>query len=99
VGLGYIRVGGVCRDFSKNLTIRLQTSSHITPNPVIHMGWTSIIFLYVSGMAWGLMPVLRRNFAMPLEQCAVSLAGPVSNLILGTVGVVLAVVRARSERR
>ena len=74
-----------------------KTSGHITPNPVIHMGWTSIIFLCVSGMAWGLMPVTPAKFRHARwSDIAVSLAGPVSNLILGTVGVVLAVVRARS---
>ena len=74
-----------------------KTSGHITPNPIIHMGWTSIIFLCVSGMAWGLMPVTPAKFRHARwSDIAVSLAGPVSNLILGTVGVVLAVVRARS---
>lgn len=74
-----------------------KTSGHITPNPVIHMGWTSIIFLCVSGMAWGLMPVTPAKFRHARwSDIAVSLAGPVSNLILGTVGVVLAVVRVRS---
>ena len=34
-----------------------KTSGHITPDPIVHMGWVSIIFLCVSGMAWGLMPV------------------------------------------
>ena len=74
-----------------------KTSGHITPNPIIHMGWTSIIFLCVSGMAWGLMPVTPSKFRHARwSDMAVSLAGPVSNLILGTVAVVFAVVGARS---
>ena len=72
-------------------------SGHITPNPIVHMGWTSIIFLCVSGMAWGLMPVTPAKFRHARwSDIAVSLAGPVSNLILGTVAVVLAVMGARS---
>ena len=74
-----------------------KTSGHITPNPIVHMGWTSIIFLCVSGMAWGLMPVTPAKFRHARwSDIAVSLAGPVSNLILGTVAVVLAVISARS---
>lgn len=72
-------------------------SGHITPNPIVHMGWTSIIFLCVSGMAWGLMPVTPAKFRHARwSDIAVSLAGPVSNLILGAVAVVLAVMGARS---
>jgi Zn-dependent protease len=74
-----------------------KTAGHITPNPIVHMGWTSIIFLCVSGMAWGLMPVTPSKFRHARwSDIAVSLAGPVSNLILGTVAVILAVVGARS---
>ena len=74
-----------------------NTSGHITPNPIVHMGWTSIIFLCVSGMAWGLMPVTPAKFRHARwSDIAVSLAGPVSNLILGTVAVVLAVISSRS---
>ena len=74
-----------------------KTSGHITPDPIVHMGWVSIIFLCVSGMAWGLMPVTPSKFRHGRwSDIAVSLAGPVSNLILGTVAVVLVVIAERS---
>ena len=74
-----------------------KTSGHITPDPIVHMGWVSIIFLCVSGMAWGLMPVNPSKFRHGRwSDIAVSLAGPVSNLILGTIAVVLVVITERS---
>ncbi len=74
-----------------------KTSGHITPDPIVHMGWVSIIFLCVSGMAWGLMPVTPSKFRHGRwSDIAVSAAGPVSNLVLGTLAVVVAIVGVRS---
>ena len=74
-----------------------KTSGHITPDPIVHMGWVSIIFLCISGMAWGLMPVTPSKFRHGRwSDIAVSAAGPLSNLILGTLAVILSVITARS---
>jgi Zn-dependent protease len=53
-------------------------------NPVVHMGWESIIFLCIAGMAWGQMPVNPYKFRSPkLGNILVSISGPLSNLALG----------------
>ena len=60
-------------------------TGHMTPNPVVHMGWTSLILLAVAGIAWGQMPVnpsrLRGRFGATL----VALAGPAMNLLLAAL--------------
>jgi Zn-dependent protease len=55
---------------------------HITLNPVIHMGWHSIIFLCFAGIAWGQMPVNPSKFRSRFGDVIVSAAGPLSNLAL-----------------
>ncbi len=39
-----------------------QKTGHLTLNPVVHMGWESIIFLCIAGIAWGQMPVNPDKF-------------------------------------
>jgi Zn-dependent protease len=59
-------------------------TGHMTPNPVVHMGWESIIFLCIAGIAWGEMPVNPYKFRSPkLGNILVSISGPLSNLALG----------------
>jgi Zn-dependent protease len=59
-------------------------TGHMTPNPVVHMGWESIIFLCIAGIAWGEMPVNPYKFRSPkLGNILVSVSGPLSNLALG----------------
>ncbi|MEH1883764.1 MULTISPECIES: site-2 protease family protein [unclassified Nostoc] len=61
-----------------------QKTGHLTLNPLVHMGKESIIFLCLMGIAWGQMPVNRSNFRSPkLGNILVSAAGPLSNLALG----------------
>jgi Zn-dependent protease len=65
-----------------------RVSGHMTLNPIVHMGWLSIIFLMMTGMAWGAMPVNPSRFKSPTwGDAMVSLAGPFSNLLLCTIGV------------
>ncbi|GJD16939.1 peptidase M50 [Rivularia sp. IAM M-261] len=59
-----------------------RVRGHITLNPVIHMGWHSIIFLCIAGMAWGQMPVNPSKFRSKYGDVIVSAAGPLSNLAL-----------------
>ena len=63
-----------------------KTSGHLTLNPVVHMGWTSIIFLCMIGIAWGQMPVDPNKFRnKKWGNIIVSLAGPLGNLALSAM--------------
>jgi Zn-dependent protease len=67
-----------------------QKSGHMTLNPVVHMGWESIIFLCLAGIAWGQMPVNPSRFRHPkMSNILVSVAGPLLNLALGILFIVL----------
>lgn len=67
-----------------------QRAGHLTLNPVVHMGWESIIFLCIAGIAWGQMPVNPSKFrSAKLGNIIVSAAGPLSNLALGILFIVL----------
>ncbi|BAY12715.1 site-2 protease family protein [Calothrix sp. NIES-2098] len=60
-----------------------ERTGHLTPNPVVHMGWESIIFLCLAGIAWGKMPVNPYKFRWgKLSNILVSAAGPLCNLAL-----------------
>jgi Zn-dependent protease len=61
-----------------------RTAGHLTIDPVVHMGYESLIFLVVTGMAWGAMPVNPKKFRhLRWSDILVSAAGPVANLLLG----------------
>lgn len=64
-------------------------TGHMTWNPLVHMGPMSLIIFLLTGMAWGAMPVdptrLRGRYADSL----VALAGPIVNLSLWLVCLVL----------
>ncbi|PHK25392.1 peptidase M50, partial [Nostoc linckia z13] len=63
-----------------------QKTGHLTLNPVVHMGKESIIFLCLMGIAWGQMPVNPSKFrSRKLGNILVSAAGPLSNLTLGII--------------
>lgn len=67
-----------------------EKAGHITLNPVVHMGWESIIFLCIAGISWGQMPVNPYKFRNGIiSDILVSAAGPFSNLFLGFVLIVL----------
>ncbi len=71
---------------------------HMTPDPIVHMGVPSLIFLFFSGMAWGQMPVNPAKFRHDRwSDMLVSAAGPLSNLALGTAAALMAVVAIQSE--
>lgn len=75
-----------------------QKTGHITLNPVVHMGWESIIFLCFTGIAWGQMPVNPSKFRLPkLSNIIVSAAGPLLNLGLGIVFVLLLKILSHSN--
>ncbi|MBD2610780.1 MAG: site-2 protease family protein [Nostoc sp. ZfuVER08] len=63
-----------------------QKTGHLTLNPVVHMGKESIIFLCLMGIAWGQMPINPSKFrSRKLGNILVSAAGPLSNLTLGII--------------
>ncbi|MDZ8028792.1 MAG: site-2 protease family protein [Nostoc sp. SerVER01] len=67
-----------------------QKTGHLTLNPVVHMGKESIIFLCLMGIAWGQMPVNPSKFRSPkLGNILVSAAGPLSNLGLGILFIIV----------
>lgn len=63
---------------------------HFTWNPIVHMGWSGIVFLLLLGITWGQTPVDARNFKHKrISSMIVAMAGPLSNLLLGVFFVVL----------
>ena len=63
---------------------------HMTLNPLVHMGIHSLFFLFLTGIAWGQMPVNPRMFRYPKwSNIIVSAAGPFVNFILGFIGVLI----------
>ncbi|MBU3728074.1 MAG: site-2 protease family protein [Phycisphaerales bacterium] len=62
----------------------------MTINPVVHMGWFSIVAFLLIGIAWGLMPVKPSNFRWGPRRggAFVAAAGPAVNLALCAVCVI-----------
>ena len=55
----------------------------MTPNPVVHMGWVSLILLALTGIAWGMMPVDPSKFRWGRRgRIVVWGAGPAMNVVL-----------------
>jgi Zn-dependent protease len=59
-----------------------RISGHMTWNPIVHMGWFSIILFLVAGIAFGLMPVNPSKFRSKYGEALVAGAGPAMNLLL-----------------
>lgn len=60
----------------------------MTWNPLVHMGHVSLLIFAVAGFAWGLMPVNPNNFRRwgpRWGDIAVTLAGPLMNLLLAAI--------------
>lgn len=63
-----------------------RRTGHMTWNPMVHMGGTSILAFVLIGFAWGLMPVNPSNFRhRRWGDALVSAAGPLVNLILAAI--------------
>lgn len=63
-----------------------RLTGHMTMNPLVHMGQTSLIMFAVIGIAWGQMPVNPGRFRQGrLGDAKVALAGPAMNLILALI--------------
>lgn len=55
-------------------------------NPLVHMGWMSLVFLLLAGVAWGSMPVNPNRFKSRFGETLVAGAGPLTNLLLAFIG-------------
>lgn len=66
-------------------------SGHLTLNPLVQMGGTSMIALLLVGIAWGAVPI-NPYLLGSRGRAWVALAGPFSNLMLSIVFASLAVV-------
>lgn len=60
-------------------------SGHMTINPMVHMGPTSLAVFALVGIAWGLMPVDPSRFRRRHDDALVAAAGPAMNLVLAVV--------------
>lgn len=63
----------------------------VTLNPVVHFDFLGVLLLLIAGFGWARpVPVNRANFDKPrLMGAIVSLAGPLSNLLLAIVGTII----------
>lgn len=63
---------------------------HLTLNPFKQMGLFSLVMLVLIGFCWGMVPVDPRNFRRKRSELYVSLAGPLTNLGLFFIFVLIA---------
>ena len=64
---------------------------HMTLNPVVHMGWMSLLFFAIVGIAWGQMPTRPDRYRNErLGRVLVAAAGPLMNLALAAVACIAA---------
>lgn len=66
-----------------------RDTGHMTWNPVVHMGWPSLLVFAIIGIAWGAMPVNPARFRGRFDDALVSLAGPMMNVLLATAALLL----------
>lgn len=64
-------------------------AGHITLNPLKQMGLTSIFMLLLIGIAWGAVPVNPQRMRHKYSDALVSFAGPLANLFLTVVFIVV----------
>ena len=70
-------------------------SGHMTWNPLVHMGPTSLIMFLLVGIAWGAMPVDPSRLRKTRHEAYVAFAGPAMNLLLFALCVVLCALATR----
>ena len=64
---------------------------HLTLNPLKQMGWFSLLLFVLFGFAWGQVPVDPDNFRSRFSRVKVALAGPLTNLLLSFLLVLICV--------
>lgn len=60
-------------------------TGHMTWNPLVHMGPTSLLLFALFGFCWGLMPVNPSRFRSRYGEAIVAGAGPLMNVLLVAV--------------
>ena len=65
---------------------------HLTLNPLKQMGLFSLIMLLFIGIAWGQVPVNRANFRSRAGIVLTTLAGPLTNLALWIIFIMLCLI-------
>lgn len=63
-------------------------TGHMTWNPLVHMGWMSLVMFAVAGIAWGAMPVNPSRMRGKYAEAQVAVAGPLTNLGLAIISMV-----------
>ena len=66
-------------------------TGHMTWNPLVHMGMTSMLVFLFIGIAWGMMPVNPSKLRGKHADSIVAIAGPLMNLVLSIVVLILLV--------
>lgn len=61
-------------------TPRIQ--GRMVGNPLVHMGPFSLVCLFLTGMAWGLMPIDPTRMRGKYAEAKVAFAGPAVNLVI-----------------
>ena len=74
-----------------------RDEGHLTLNPLKQMGTLSLVLLAFIGIAWGMVPVNPQRMRRRLSPLLVSLAGPVTNLLLYIMFTVLFYVYITSQ--
>ena len=62
---------------------------YLTLNPFKQMGLFSLVMLALIGICWGMVPVNPANFRRKSSDLIVSLAGPLTNLVLAIIFIVI----------
>lgn len=66
-----------------------RDTGHMTLNPLVHMGPTSLMLFAVFGIAWGAMPVDPARLRGRYAEALVAAAGPAVNLLLAALSFTL----------
>ncbi len=68
-----------------------QKEGRLTLSPLAHVDLFGLLFLFIAGFGWAKpVPINPRNFKHPrLHSILVSIAGPISNLLLAALGLIL----------
>ncbi|MGV6813760.1 MAG: site-2 protease family protein [Phycisphaerales bacterium] len=69
-----------------------RLAGHMTWNPMVHMGPYSLLMFIFIGIAWGAMPVNPSKLKGRYGDAIVSLAGPLMNLILATIALIVLII-------
>ena len=71
-------------------------AGHLTFNPFRQMGWFSLLMLLLAGICWGQVPVDPARMRRRCDPALVAAAGPLTNLVLAILFVILTYVAVRA---